>query len=376
MDTLEIQFFSHPDFTDREKEFVNDYDLVDIILSGDSRFDKRKLKPRSERVCRFCGLSYPRVKFKSDAHLLSEMIGNKDLFADFECSDCNHRLSKYENDLANFLGVSRTILGVKTKDGVPNFKSAGKILTAKAKSFFGNDIIIIARDELDSEAIKILDRKAGRLAIKYIKNSYRPNDVYKALLKWAMSSLDENEIKTNYEYAIGYLNGKGVMNGCVINGYKLPFQWNFVPRVYLFKKRDQQRKIHTHVMVFYFQNQIISFPVPLHKEDFSFYNGKRPIAFPFYPPLFTQFEIKETTLINPYTDNLSSKEKIKNAEEEIILELNQEELKKAAIYDSVTDTYHEKEFDPAPIKYMILVRNDVSVNPKELMRFIKEHMKK
>lgn len=376
MPALELQFYPHQDYIKRADNFTKRYDLVDVIIHGNGRYSRKELKPKSERICRFCGLKMPEVRFSDDAHLLSEMIGNKEMFSDFECNTCNKKFSLYENELANFLGISRTILGVKTKGGVPNYKSAGKILSAKHKSFFGNDIIIIAREDAENSMVKSLDAKAGRIELRYVKNPYSPLKVYKAFLKWALSIFNDQEIKDNYSNALDCLNGKGIMKGCIISGYKLPFQVNFEPRIFLFKKKKAKDKIHTHLAVFYFQNDIISLPIPLHKSDMLFYDGKELIEPPLYPPLFTQFEDSTNLPLFEIMYDLSAEDKVKNAEERITVQMNQEQLKKSTAYNSETDTYHEKEFHPAPIKYMILTKDGVTVDPKELVRFIKEEMEK
>src|ERR1044072_8787003 len=132
-DEINIQLSPHPDYVREAVKFWEQYEVIDMVMPADIRYDKRNLKPKHERVCKFCGFSMPEVKFPDEAHLLSEMIGNKDLFSDFECKACNLKLSNYENDLANFLGISRTILRVNTKGGIPDFKSQGKKLIARAK---------------------------------------------------------------------------------------------------------------------------------------------------------------------------------------------------------------------------------------------------
>lgn len=370
---INITFYPHNDYLSFAKEFYEKYNMTDIIMPSDPRYDINKLKPKKERVCRFCGSSMPKVKFPDEAHLISELIGNKDLFSDFECKNCNHEFGKYENDLANFLGIARTILGVNAKGGIPNFKSKGKHLIARSKSFVGNNIIIIAREDIEKGIIKH-DLQAGTITISYIKNPFSPLKVYKTLLKWALSVLSEEDVNIDYRYAIGYLQGEGILKGCKITGYKLPFQYNFLPRVYLFKKRNANDKIHTHVMAVYFQNEMISFPIPLNKNDFSFYNEL--IIPPVFPPLFNQYEPGEGITLFPISYDLSDEEKIRDAQEDIVIGLNAESLKNTVAYDSVNDKFYDKEFNPGPTKYIIIFRKGVTVDPKELMTFIREVMEK
>ncbi len=86
--------------------FVETYEIDNLIYHPEK---KAKLRPRIERKCRFCNKSMPEVKFRKHAHLLPQLMGNRHLTTDFECDGCNSFFSKYENNLANFMGLSRTL---------------------------------------------------------------------------------------------------------------------------------------------------------------------------------------------------------------------------------------------------------------------------
>lgn len=40
---------------------------------------KRTLKPRAERVCRFCGLNNSDTKFSNIPHVIPELLGNNEV---------------------------------------------------------------------------------------------------------------------------------------------------------------------------------------------------------------------------------------------------------------------------------------------------------
>ncbi len=111
------------------EEFDSAYKIKRIAFSR--RDILPGLKPRKERVCRFCGKSSTETTFRRVAHLLPELIGNKHLRSDFECDTCNGFFNKHENDLANFLGISRSIGGIQGKNGIPTFKSTGGTFVIK-----------------------------------------------------------------------------------------------------------------------------------------------------------------------------------------------------------------------------------------------------
>src|SRR5688572_6618744 len=100
MEQESIEIFSHPDFADRAKLFYEKYDLLDMKRNGDTTYSKRNLMRHTSRACRFCGRGYPYILFSNYPHLLPQLIGNRDMYSDFECDDCNAFFSVFENDLA------------------------------------------------------------------------------------------------------------------------------------------------------------------------------------------------------------------------------------------------------------------------------------
>lgn len=357
-DTFSI--FSHPDFEDRATQFQEKYDLVDFLITGDSRYSKRNLRPYSNRNCRFCGLSNPDTKFFDLSHLLPQMIGNTNLYSDFECDKCNKFFSGLENDLGAFLGVSRSITGLSGDKRAPGF--VGRKLGAKSRSFVGDNILIIAPEDVKREGTKT--------TITYIKNAFTPANVYKALLKCVLSLLKDEELKENYARGIDYLSGKGVItSGAVISGYQLSFRTNMPLHVYTFRKKIKEDQIPTHVMCFYFQNHIITFPVPLDEQGYVYSSDI------FLPPPYFASEQDMTTLNPlPFLRDMSSIAKVDNEEDNIIIQLDPKSLTDLYRYDPATDTSEEVEYNPGKPRYIILTKDDVTIDPKALSAFIQEQM--
>jgi hypothetical protein len=156
-----INFKYPPQFTEQARLVYEHYDLVDIIGTGDERYVAKVLKPKKQRECLFCGGVFGDVTFKSDAHLLSKHLGNSDLFSDFECHECNLMFGKMEDDLAKFLGISKSL--AKAKGGkMEGFK--GRFLSAHSRSFIGDDFLILAP--------KDVVREENKTYIRYVKNPY------------------------------------------------------------------------------------------------------------------------------------------------------------------------------------------------------------
>lgn len=187
MDEKAFHISSHPAYLAEAKAFFALYDLVDIILPFEQ--DHSKLLPRRQRTCRFCQKSYPDVKFKKKAHLISEFLGNKDFYSDFECDNCNEFFGRhFENDLANYLGISRTISGTKGKEGIPGFTAPGKMIKAGEHKEAGEGAIIISREDSENGSI-VVDKETGTLTVTAVRNSFVPIKVYKNFLKIALSLL-------------------------------------------------------------------------------------------------------------------------------------------------------------------------------------------
>src|SRR5438046_2508594 len=108
-----LGWYPHSSLTTWAEAFEDKYQMVDMIRVGDTTFAKNKTRQQQGRHCIFCNKSYPEVTFKHAAHLLSRMIGNTDLFSTFECDECNSRFSLLETDVASFLGLGRSISGMK-----------------------------------------------------------------------------------------------------------------------------------------------------------------------------------------------------------------------------------------------------------------------
>jgi len=123
MTNLDQHYFPE-EFSDEAAIFFFAYQLESFKVCPTEKIKGLKLK--KDRVCRFCGKKWGEVSFKGDAHILSNLLGNRYLMSDFECNDCNKLFGQYEDHKSKYLGMSRTVMLVRGKEGTPTFKSAGK----------------------------------------------------------------------------------------------------------------------------------------------------------------------------------------------------------------------------------------------------------
>jgi hypothetical protein len=367
-----INLYPHKEYIDQTVRFAEVYQIVDFIFPPD---EKPNLKPKNERICRFCGLRQPDTKFKRDAHLIPESLGNKTLLSDFECDKCNHFFGlTFENELSNYLGIYRTLTRTNAKGGIPTFTAPSEVIKAKAHRILEDDTIILSREDMENGAIEI-DKETGETRIRFKKNAFSPLRVYKSILKVALSIISEDEITKDYKIALDFLMGrnKNKLTGCLMSGYSLPFGYSFTPHAYLFKKKDNSIKAHTHVLALYFQNLIFSLPIPLNTNDLFFYNQKESINLALYPPLFPQ--ANQDLLIKSFVDDFSSDEKVRGQEDEIVINLDPEDLAQTHVFDSNTGERYKTAFNPSEIKNIIIRTRNEPINPEELFNKVSEATK-
>ena len=105
---------------DRAQHFLSIYDFETIIGDSDKKFS---LGVKDPRICRFCKKTDKEVTFKTDAHVMPQFMGNRNLLSYFECDECNSLFSLYEDSFANFFGISRTFAQIKRQSRkVPKYK--------------------------------------------------------------------------------------------------------------------------------------------------------------------------------------------------------------------------------------------------------------
>lgn len=290
-------------------------------------------------------------------------MGNTNMYSNFECDQCNDRFSGFEDDLAGFLGISRSVTGLSNEKKAPSF--TGRRLRAKSRSFMGNNILILAPEDLEE--------KGGKTIIRYTKNPFRPAGVYKALLKSALSLIDESSVKNNYVYALALLAGKfSLTQGAAVAGYNFSYNINLPLHIYLFRKHNASAKIPTEVLMFCFQNNMLVLPIPFHQADLANMQADFDIIVP--PPYFVNQDDLRSSNPRAFFRDFSTSEKIDNEDETFVLEFDPNHLEKLWSYDLTTDKYEQTPFSISNTKYLIIVRDGVVVNPKELSTFIRQEM--
>lgn len=158
---------------------VNDY--VIYCFGDEKRYVGRKKK--EERICRFCGLSYPEVTFDKKAHAISESLGNKKIFCNDECDSCNKNFGKLEQQFYNSIAFLFSLYQRKGKEGLRNIKS--KFLqidnnsSPQPKISFKNIRVDLPEN--------IHDINGFHFEVETPEYKFIPQNIYKCLCKYALS---------------------------------------------------------------------------------------------------------------------------------------------------------------------------------------------
>lgn len=147
-------------------------------------------KERTKRECRYCHRAYPNVTFKKKGHTISEGIGNDILITYDECDECNDRFGRIiEQNFINYLDILRLILGIDGKKGLTKSKGNDYEMVRNA----GNNLAVNIYNVDDQDADCHPDPEDIRLRL-HSYQKMRPQNIYKCLVKYAVGTLDENEL--------------------------------------------------------------------------------------------------------------------------------------------------------------------------------------
>jgi HNH endonuclease len=360
---MEPSFYTPLNFIKEKELFVEHYDLETEIVCPDKKMILAI--PKKERVCRFCNKKHPEVTFRDDAHVIPESLGNRYLISDFECDFCNKQLGKYDDQLCHFLGVSRTLNKTNGKEGIPTYKSPDKNIRAGESDFCDiPDTIVISRENLLDKSFSF-DASTGIGTLIFKKPSYTPLSAYKSVLKMALTCVNSEHLR-NYRLAIEYLTStnldKEVKGACKVYAYNLPFGMGWeVPFAAIYRKKNRQSEIPSHIFMLYFQNTIYQIFIPLHLEDIKVLNNK---TIPIYwcPPFFATPKDALETPIQIRDHDLSSSELVKGEEDTITFKLHPDTLQELVSANLETGKIVKASEWPTSISKIILVKPGTTIN--------------
>ena len=285
------------------KRIEEDYSLCAYYIFRDGK--RIILGNKDDRVCRFCGRRKgDGVKFRHEAHALSNLIGNNRLFTYYECDECNQKFSKYENDFAEYFRLYHCILRVQGKRGVPTYKRYQSRIDVDKSLVQINKMI-------DDPTLKCeVDEENKKVLITGYR-TYLPVYVYKALLKMALTIMPEEELE-NFENTMAFLNAENVevksQLPVIIQLYGKGYNvHNGIAAIILKRKASSQNRVFSYSFILAYNNFCLQMPLLGSKLDQ--FEGDEPVLFKALPtpPAFDGYPI----ILNSCFD-LRSSEKVKD----------------------------------------------------------------
>ncbi len=185
-----------------EKRKPHFYDIYELVTDSDSV--KTFSKTIVNKICRFCAKSSNDTTFNNIPHFVPQLLGRNSYSSNCECDNCNEIFARYETDLATFISPFTTLLNIKTKNGVPTFKSrknseekgtTAKIVNNQRSFLVDNTSDFVINRELKEATFKVRRQKAN------------PINIYKSLARIGIRSMPEEDIP-NYKEFIDWLINK------------------------------------------------------------------------------------------------------------------------------------------------------------------------
>ncbi|OAB81429.1 HNH endonuclease, partial [Cochleicola gelatinilyticus] len=222
-----------------EKSPLHEAYSISKVLSA-KRSKKVILGKKKDKVCRFCSMNESQTSFKNLAHLIPEFMGNKTLFSNYECDNCNNYFGNLETSLSGLGGVFNSLATLKGKKGFPKFKDNSDEIEIFARSI--KDIVIrFNNPEKKSRSIQ-RDTNNKLYHFNIQQPSYIPQNAFKSLMKIGVGMMPETEFNDYKNTMAWLLDGNSVdqTNNPLFQVYrKLGGERRFLqPWAILFKKRE------------------------------------------------------------------------------------------------------------------------------------------
>lgn len=219
---------------------------------------------KTKRVCRYCHRSEKDgAMFTQEAHAISDSLGNKVLYSNEECDECNDYLGSHcEQDFGEYLRLQRCYFGVKGREGVPivrgrNFEMShpdGQPIKIDYSCLTGN-----VPDDINN------------LVLQY-EMEYNPQNLYRALVKYFIGLVPQKYV-SHFHKTGSWVKGVD-KDGLPVSLNQLPTirQMSISqpvdrPQVIMYIRKDNDKSLPYAVGELHILNYIFVYIIPLADED-------------------------------------------------------------------------------------------------------------
>lgn len=272
------------------KEVIENYHVISVDENTSRSIGERD---KNKRICRFCGEKKPKVSFKTEAHAISESLGNKNIILNEECDDCNNKFGKgIEQEFTDYLSLFRGFYSIKGKNGVPKIKG---------KNFEITDTGFTIKHKGSDEEIESSSPPTKVPVYTYF--NLAKQSVYKTLVKFALSVID-SKYMNDFEETIKWINGeKNVETLPKIAVLTSNLHFNDKPKMTVYIRKTNDEKIPYTVGEFHFTALVFVFIIPFSNGDTNDFLNQD--AYSNYWNFFKHFHSFKEWVFQDFSDNVT-----------------------------------------------------------------------
>ena len=263
--------------------YSKNYELViDISVVPGRRIELCVDGPNCSRICRFCERDDTETTFDSEAHAIPELLGNKSIFSNYECDDCNRFFGTgIENDLGNWTKPNRTLSRIHGKRGVPSIKNQGQGQGWRVD--YDNDGLHFK--EYESGPHFDIDLDERRLKFELARDVYTPVAVLKAFVKIGLTLLPPEELP-NFKESLSWIREQDhtksfIIKSPVIHTFHPGPRRNDLLVAKLMRRRDSIVNLPYAFLVLGFGNDVYQVFIPCPQRDSTIYD--KDLTIPYFP---------------------------------------------------------------------------------------------
>lgn len=284
--------FTYSGYQEAFDDFFKMY-TIDFVQIIPQNAHPSKLKARNQRTCRYCNRTAPSATFRKRAHVIPSLLGNKHLLSDYECDDCNNLFSRFETSLAAYIGLMRTVTSLSRGNNIPKHRVHNSPVTTHTIKLGEQD-----KDVVCFTFHKEPEKTDKGVIISFKKESYTPINVYKILLKMALSIMPQQDID-KYSYLMNFIindEHSQLIKPFASNVNVITHGFMADPHIYIFKKRRDEDDVPTHIFMFCYEDTIYQLPVPANSDDQRIYQDGKQLTFPYCPPILFEPPLQNATI--------------------------------------------------------------------------------
>lgn len=252
-------------FNEMLKNLIEHYDIVKHYHLNTE--EEILLDSTESTSCRFCGKQEPNVTFNSAAHTIPHSIGNRTLKSKYECDTCNQLFGKYESQFTQYMKFAHVFAQVSKGGGskVPKFKNNSSEKSNIRVENGNFNVTCVEGEDLRCD----IDKEHKKVKITG-KRSYIPQDVFKAIVKMALSIMPEEEM-IYFSDTLQWLQGKRTCGGKLIVIQRMyiginPFMFD---SCMIFKRKNDSMQVPAYIFGLAYYSFFIQIAIPLCQKDLS-----------------------------------------------------------------------------------------------------------